>query len=122
MTKIRTQKKKRGGNHHNNRQRKSYRRKKSYQVGGNIEKISNKVELMLIHGVVIACRLYKLFKIIDPRLYPFNKNELNNSFNSKLILSKISELMNFLDIQKPLSFNFKLSKFGFVIIKIYFTI
>ena len=49
MTKIRTQKKKRGGNHHNNRQRKSYRRKKSYQVGGNIEKISNKVELMLIH-------------------------------------------------------------------------
>jgi len=49
MTKIRTQKKKRGGNHHNNRQKKSYRRKKSYQVGGNIEKISNKVELMLIH-------------------------------------------------------------------------
>ena len=49
MTKIRTQKKKRGGNHHNNRKGKSYKRRASYHIGGNIDKISTKLELLLIH-------------------------------------------------------------------------
>ena len=47
MPKVRTQKKRRGGN--NKGSPSVLRRKSSYQIGGNIDKISNKMEIMLIH-------------------------------------------------------------------------